>query len=223
MSSLINKSTKSDKINILIDNLIKKIIDLNNNNLEEKILLINQYIDNLVDYCIKRKIFYYIEKKIGYASIINDFKSYLTNYIQKLIDPDGSILIKYINENKEFDNFSDINSLFFNKFKNDNLKNQLKEVTFKDNCSLLGYDDNDGFESNYKSNYKSNQNFENNNFQNKEKDMTTDTTLALYIKILFNQNKYLLEFIDRLNKMCKIISDPTIKYKISNPFEHIKD
>ncbi len=76
------------KINILIDNFLKKILEVENSssNLENKINSINELLDNLIDFCIKKKIYFYIENNIGYNKIVNSFKYHLIKYIQQLID-----------------------------------------------------------------------------------------------------------------------------------------
>ena len=43
--------------------------------------------------------------------------------------------------------------------------------------------------------------------------------LSLYIKILINQNKHLIEFTSKLNEMCKVLSNQDIKYKKNNPYD----
>ena len=86
------------KIEDITDNFIKQILELDNskNNLENKLVFIDKLVDNLIDFCIKQKIFYYVENKISYNNIVNNFKSYLVNYIKNLIDPSNKIIDKYI-------------------------------------------------------------------------------------------------------------------------------
>jgi hypothetical protein len=205
-------------INNLIDNFVKKIliIESEQSTLENKINLINGLLDNLIDFCIKKKIMFYIEKKIGYNKIINSFKLHLITYIQKLIDPFNNIINDYVLEQTDnFNNYSDINSLLFRKFKDNNqisntknIKN--KKVTFIDN--IIAYDCNNEFEFNY---LNSNNETDVNNQTDNEIDVEK---LALYIKILLSQNKFLIEFVEKLNLMCTIISDPDILYNEENPF-----
>ena len=52
-------------INNLIDNFIKKILEDECENLEEKILFINKLLDNLIDYCIKKKYFTILKIKLN--------------------------------------------------------------------------------------------------------------------------------------------------------------
>lgn len=303
------------KINILIDNFVKKILEIEDSigNLEQKVNSINELLYNLIDFCIKKKIYFYIENNIGYNKIINSFKHNLIKFIQKLIDPSNNLISKYIQKlNEDLNNYSDINSLLFRKFKSasidetepelesksepepkpkpepepkSNLKNtksdKKKSVSISDSINIIGYDDNnDGFEFN--SNYfndndsysklfpktfldvktkstklskilnsddsndstesdesdksdksdKSEQE-DNNSLLDKQIDKQIDkqdnsselfdyeenNKLGLYIKVLLSQNKHIVEFVEKLNGMCKIISDPDIKYNPDNPFE----
>lgn len=209
----------NNDIKILINNFVKKILELDNThkNLEEKLKIIDDLTNNLIDYCIKKKIFYFIENKIGYNSIITNFKKFLTNYIQILIDPNNTIIKNYLENENNFNNVSDINSLMFQKFKNSN-EFDSKNVSFRDNISLISYEDKEGFEFNYKT--KSiNDNTQNND---KSQDNNLDIEkLSLYIKILINKNMYLIEFTEKLYEMCKIISSPEIKYKSKEPFNNL--
>ena len=225
---------KNDKIENLIDNFILQIINFEKkkNSLEEKLTNIDLLTDNLIDYCIKKKIFYYVENKIGYNNIVNNFKSHLVNWIKIQVDPNDKIIKKYIdssNLKSSWDNISDINSLMLKNYKNLNETFE-KNVSFDNSVQISNYhDDNEGFEFNYKSGSNlSNSNINNNliNFadENNEKnnyqaEQDSINNLSLYIKILINQNKYLIEFTEKLIIMCKILSDNEIKYKKSNPFD----
>jgi len=191
-----------NKINLLVDNFIKKILDIDNNNhsLDDKINIINNLLDNLIDFCIKKNIFYYINNKITYSNITKNFKIHLFDYIHDLIDKDNNLINKYfkdINKN-EFDNVSDINSIIFNKFKNNKNK-----VQFNDNNSILSLND-------YNHNIEFN-NVDNDNFFDEIK-------LSIYIKMLINQNKYLIDFTSKIINMCKTIYDSEQNYNPENPF-----
>lgn len=210
------------KIEDITDNFIKQILELDNskNNLENKLVFIDKLVDNLIDFCIKQKIFYYVENKISYNNIVNNFKSYLVNYIKNLIDPSNKIIDKYIDidSNSNWDNVSDINALMLKKFKNLNETFE-KNVSFNDSNNIFNYNDNDdGFEFNYNSGTNLNKNLSN---ISDIKDDTKDDTnkLSLYIKILINQNKHLIEFTSKLNEMCKVLSNQDIKYKKNNPYD----
>ncbi len=255
----LHKNDKNDindnnkKINILINEFIVKINDIDkiHNTLYNKLKFIDLLIDNLIDYCVKKKIFYYIENKISYTNIVNNFKTHLITFIKNLVDPNDNIVNKYINKinndnlTNNWDNVSDINSILFKNFKNLN-ESFDKNVSFKEsNITITNYDHEfDGFEYNY-SNIKDgtindnliklSEDFDNNDNDNNV-DFNNDTdfnnynddnnynlninnNLPLYIKLLVNQNKYVLEFIDKLSFMCKILCDPEKKYKKSNPFD----
>lgn len=246
-----NKDINYNKIENIVNEFIKQIyqLDKSKKTLDDKINSIDILINNLIDLCIKKKIFYYVENKISYSNIVLNFKTFLIKFIKKLVDPSDNIINKYIilnnknlnNTNLNWDNVSDINSLMFKNFK------QLNE-TFEKNVS---FNEEEGFEFNTKSNINSklvkiveneNENQEiyddENNVNNEnisfeidtksninlklmklvETENNTTDNLSLYIKILINQNKYLVEFVDKLIYMCKILSDTEIKYKKLNPY-----
>jgi hypothetical protein len=167
------------------------------------------------------------------------------NIIKKYISPnvihdDNSIDTKKYN-NSNWDNVSDINSLMFRNFKKLN-ESFDKNVSFQDNLQFTKYDDdeynvksvninsnllkiadnnnNDDNNDNNNNNYDNDNNYNNDNNDTSDIENKNDVkNLSLYIKILVNQNKYLVEFIDKLTQMCKILSDPEIKYKKSSPFD----
>lgn len=230
-------SHKLDKNSVenLVNEFIKKICDSDktHNTLENKLKYIDVLIDNLIDYCIKKKIFYYIENKISYSNIINHFKTHLIKFIKNLVDPNDTIINKYLNQvkilnesdtsNNNWDNVSDINSIMFKNFKNLNESFE-KNVSFKSSeISITNYEEPfDRFEYNYSN---KDETINNNlikmaeDYENTNNNNNSNNNLALYIKLLINQNKYILEFIDKLTFMCKILTDPEKKYKKSNPFE----
>ena len=181
-----------DKINNLIDNFIKKILQLESQdtNLQEKLDSINMLLNNLLDYCIKHKIHFYIQNKIKYNKITNIFKTHLFNYISDLIESKNDIN-KYLSHNN-LDNYSDINSLLFNNYKKSS-----------DDMSLLSCNNDKYIEFNYAT----------------EDNHSNHTKLALYIKILLSQDKNIIEFIDKLNNMCMLISDESLYFDITKPFE----
>lgn len=209
-----------DKSNNIITEFIKKIYELDKllYKLDEKIVKIDEFLNNLIDFYIKKKIFYFVENNIGYSNIMYKFKYSLTKFIHDLIDPTDNLIKKYIcpESNNDIDKIdsantnesnlnevSDINSLMFRNFKKLNEKFE-KNVTF-DKESSSDNDDDDSKE-----------------IINTEPDKFINydiNNLPLYIKILINQNKYLTEFTEKLNFMCKILSDPELKYKKSNPFD----
>lgn len=203
------------KIEDVTDNFIKQILELDKSKktLEDKVIGIDLLIINLIDFCIKQKIFYYVENKISYNNIIYNFKFYLVSFIKNLIDPSNNIINKYIDNNSNWDNISDINSLMFKNFKNLNETFE-KNVSFNDFDLQNDYDQDDGFELNYKSGSNLQKN-DSNSFNNKDEI----NKLSLYVKILINQNKYLIEFTSKLNDMCKILSVQDIKYKKNNTYD----
>ena len=253
------EKTKNNEIENIINEFIKKIyeLDKSSKSLEDKLTYINVLLNNLIDFCIKKKIFYYVENKIGYNNIVNNFKVYLIKFIKNLVDPSGNIIGKYITKdndndndnsssNANWDNVSDINSIMFKNFKKLNESFE-KNVSFGDSIQITNYDEGfDGFELNYKSkdfaeknknnygeddkpinynlmnfgttNTNTNTNTNNNNNNNDDNDDDIDN-LPLYIKILINQNKFLVEFIEKIILMCKILSDNDIKYKKINPYD----
>lgn len=224
-------------IDKIINDYIKKICDYDNLNktFDEKLNNITHLTDNLIDYCIKKKIFYFIENKISYTGIIKNFKSHLVNFIKELVDPNNTIIDKYIINTQDdnislkqmgWDNVSDLNSIMFKNFKNLNETFE-KNVSFgisehenftKDShMEITNYDEcYDGFELNKIENNLNNENDENNNY--KMTNEINDKILPIYIKLIINQNKHLVEFIDKLTSMCDILSNDDIKYKKNNPY-----
>ena len=209
-----------NKIENIIGNFTKKIleIDLIDKSFDDKLKYIDLLVNNLIDYCIKKKIFYFIENKINYTNIIINFKTHLINFIKNLVDPSDTIINKYIisnnNNNNDnvsmsklsWENVSDINSVLFNNFKKLNETFE-KNVSF-DNMEITNYNDvDDGFECNYE-NSKITNNY-----------CINIKNLPIYIKLLVNQKKYLIEFTDKLIYMCKILSEIDIKYKKNNPYD----
>ena len=244
-----NKNEKTNglnKIEDIVNQYVKKIYELDKSSktLDDKIKQIDNLTDNLIDYCIKKKIFYYVENKISYNQIMLNFKNHLIGFIKNLVDPTNTIIDKYIinsknqygknddiNINSNWDNVSDINSLMLKNFKDLN-ESFDKNVSFDNNIQITNYDDfSEGFEFNYNSTQTKSKNsndipinfnlvklaeYENKSDTNNE---MSSGSLSLYIKILVNQNKYLVEFISKLISMCKILSDQECKYKKSNPYE----
>jgi len=233
-----NYKKKTNKlVEKVINEYIKKICDndMLNKTFDDKLKNITLLTDNLIDYCIKKKIFYFIENKISYTSIVVNFKSHLTNFIRNLVDPNDEIINKYIINVEDdnismgkmgWDNVSDLNSIMFKNFKNLNEtfeKNVSFESQIESQIEITNYDDGfDGFKLNnnnsnlYNSNlYNDNDNADNLIIDNKN---VNNKILPVYIKLLINQNKYLVEFTDKLITMCNILSEPDIKYKKINPY-----
>ncbi len=192
------------KIHTVINNYVSNILKVDNENktLDDKLNSINELTDSLIDYCIKNKIMYFIENKIGYSAIVYNFKSHLAKFLKNLIDPTDKILKKYIGNNsieQNWDNVSDINTLMFKNFKNLN-------ETFEKNVSFVD-------------------NFEQSNIQLTQSNLIDSgnsidlNNLSLYIKLLFNQKKYVVEFIDKITAMCNILANNDIKYKKNNPYD----
>lgn len=251
MSSISVSGTKSKSISIdkIINEYVKKICDFDNlnKNFDEKLSNIELLTDNLIDYCIKKKIFYFIENKINYTSIILNFKSHLANFIKNIVDPNDYVINKYVinvdddnlSINKMgWDNVSDLNSIMFKNFKNLNESFE-KNVSFGKEIEINNYDDGfNGFELNNDANniYNLNQlndsndlnninNFDGDNISlNSNKNLIINNKnvdnkiLPIYIKLLINQNKYVVELIDKLISMCDILSNPDVKYKKNNPY-----
>ena len=189
------------KLENLIDNLLKKLlmIDKDNHDLIEKVNIINNLIENLIDYCIKKNIYYFIENNISYTQIFQFFKNNLCDFINNLIDPENKIIDEYLdnNSNNNLDNHSDINSIFFNNYKNKKIKNKVcfdTDIEFQENS--------DKKIKNKKSKISEN---------DINKNLLENNKLAIYIKILVNQNKFVLEFIEKLNELCLKILDSDIK------------
>lgn len=232
-SDIVSKKKTNKLVDKVINDYIKKICDndMLNKTFDDKLKNITILTDNLIDYCIKKKIFYFIENKISYTSIIINFKSHLTNFIRNLVDPNDEIINKYIINVEDdnismgkmgWDNVSDLNSIMFKNFKNLNETFE-KNVSFESQFEITNYDDGfDGFKlNNNNSNlYNDNSNSYNDNANNLiiDNKNVNNKILPIYIKLLINQNKYLVEFTDKLISMCNILSEPDIKYKKINPY-----
>lgn len=223
MDKIIVKKNKTinKTMNKIINEYVKKICEFDNLNktFDEKLINITTLTDNLIDYCIKKKILFFIENKISYTSIVKNFKLHLTKFIKELVDPNDVILNKYImninddNISMGWDNISDINSIIFKNFKNLN-------ETFEKNVSF-------GYDTTITNHNETHVEF--NNDIHKLNELTNDKIvmddrdidnkiLPIYIKLLINQNKYLIEFTHKLISMCDILSDNDIKYKKVNPY-----
>lgn len=234
-----NKITKNKPIGGIVNEYIKKICDNDlvnsNKSFDSKLKNIMSLTDNLIDYCIKKKIIYFIENKISYTSIVQNFKLHLTRFIKDLVDPNNEVINKYIiptqfvdddniSLNKMgWDNVSDLNSIMFKNFKNLNESFE-KNVSFNSQLEITNYDDVDGNGDGFGLN-----NVDGHNGHNENEDVDVDyllinypaninKILPIYIKLLINQNKYLVEFTDKLISMCNVLSNQDIKYKKSNPY-----
>lgn len=226
------KKNTTRTIDKIINEYIKKICEFDslNKSFDEKLKNITILTDNLIDYCIKKKILYYIENKISYTCIVQNFKSHLTKFIKVLVDPNDDIINKYVINTQDdnismgkmgWDNVSDINSIIFNNFKNLNETFE-KNVSFGSEINITNYDEGyDGFQPNVSNDVcKLNElTIDSNEHQETydEKDIN-NKILPIYIKLLINQNKYIIEFTDKLISMCGVLSEYDIKYKKSNPY-----
>lgn len=227
------KKNTTKTLDKIINEYIKKICEFDNLNItfDEKLKNITILTDNLIDYCIKKKILYFIENKISYTCIVQNFKSHLSKFIRDLVDPNDDIINKYVINTQDdnismgkmgWDNVSDINSIIFNNFKNLNETFE-KNVSFGSEINITNitnYDESyEGFQLN-----TTNDVCKLNELTNCDNDIVIDDKnidnkiLPIYIKLLINQNKYIIEFTDKLISMCYILSDCDIKYKKLNPY-----
>lgn len=236
MSKNIFKKKSSKSIDMIVNEFINKICDLNigTKTFDEKLNNISLLVDNLIDYCVKKKIFFFIENKIGYTNIVENFKLHLAKFIKNLVDPTNILISKYIISDADdnvslnkmgWDNVSDINSVMFKNFKNLNETFE-KNVSFGNDIQIVNYE-----EYNITNYDEANEGFELNRdictignsttFGEIEEigDNINIRILPIYIKLLINQNKYLIEFTDKLISMCEILSNHDIKYKKLNPYD----
>jgi hypothetical protein len=185
------------KNKILIDSFIEKVVlvSKSNDNLKEKINIINELLSNITDYCIKKNIYFFIKNKIKYTTINNTFKNNLINFVKDIISDDNSDIIKYIDTTEDLNNFSDISSLLLNEYK----KEENLKVSFRDNISLVT--DNTNYDKNNSDN--SDNSNDSNNINSKKKYIVkhvklSDTilnnqdNLSLYIILLVSQNNSLI-------------------------------
>ena len=149
--SIAIKKCLNKTIEKIINEYIKKICDYDNLNktFDEKLKNIDELTNNLIDYCIKKKIFYFIENKISYTSIISNFKSHLVKFIKDLVDPNDDIVNRYIINIQDdnvstskmgWDNVSDLNSVMFKNYKNLNETFE-KNVSFENELEINNYDE----------------------------------------------------------------------------------
>ena len=231
---------KHISIEKIVNKSIKQfyIFDKKTQTFDEIITQFDLIIDNLIDYCIKKKIIYFIENKINYSNITLNFKTHLINFLAKMVDPSGIIISKYI-DNKYIDKCSDLNSLIFLNFKNKSFE---KTVSFKSEQELSELSEqelpeqelyeekiytmknynkyNNGFDFNNSNKNNSKSNNINQNLLNIANEINIDiSNLSIYIKLLIDQKKYLIEFTNELVRMCKILSDSNIKYLKSSPYD----
>ena len=225
------KKNTNKSIEKVINEYIKKICECDNlsKTFDYKLNNITSLTDNLIDYCIKKKIFYFIENKISYTSIVCNFKSHLGKFIKDLVYPNNEIINKYIINVQDdnismgkmgWDNVSDLNSIMFKNFKNLNESFE-KNVSFGSQLEITNYDEGfDGFKLNNNEHDEHNHNHNNDNNNNLLIDNKNidNKILPIYIKLLVNQNKYLVEFIDKLITMCNVLAEQDIKYKKLNPY-----
>lgn len=244
------KKNTARAIDKIINEYIIKIckFDGMNKTFDEKLKNIIVLTDNLIDYCIKKKILYYIENKISYTCIVQNFKTHLTKFIKNLVDPNDDIINKYVINTQDdnmsmgkmgWDNVSDINSIMFKNFKNLNETFE-KNVSFGSEINITNYDEGyEGFQLNTLQNIckissgsasglasglasgfaDCGKEINGTNISDDIDDIDLNNKiLPIYIKLLINQNKFIVEFTDKLISMCNILSEYDVKYKKSNPY-----
>lgn len=233
MDKNIVKKNTTKTLDKIINEYVKKICEFDNLNktFDEKFKNITILTDNLIDYCIKKKILYFIENKISYTCIVQNFKSHLSKFVRDLVDPNDDIINKYVINTQDdnismgkmgWDNVSDINSIMFNNFKNLNETFE-KNVSFGSEINITNitnYDESyEGFQLNTANDICKLNELTNCDDETVIDDKNIDNKiLPIYIKLLINQNKYIIEFTDKLISMCYILSDCDIKYKKLNPY-----
>jgi len=233
-----------NKLKILIENFIEKILLIykSTKNLDEKMNEINDLLNSIIDYCIKKNIYFFINNNIKYTIIGILFREYLIKFIKDIINFNNKTIIDYIENNNDnnddYDNFSSINSLLLNKYKKqENINNK---VSFRDNISLITDNTNN-----------TNNNDNNDNKNNKKYNVThvklpddpSNLSLnyksSLYIIILLDQNEliensensrnsensensntnlFLQNFIDKLEDLCKELCNANDKKNFTKFF-----
>jgi len=184
---------------------------------------IDELIDTMIDRCIKNKIYYYIKNNIGYTQLKLTFKTHLSNYLHELINTDNLNLNNYLNHINpdDLDNYSDINSILLNKLKS----NDTKRISFnknnisKDTDNTSDSDDSDNSDDELPINTNKNKNTKSIIKIHDSNNLSINQKLAIYIKILITQGIKMVEFIDKLTKMCLILYDPNIQYNLADPYE----
>ena len=228
-----NYNIKSENSNNEIETNLTEIIDyrkiltetINQQNSNKQckifnttIIQIDELFDSLIDRCIKNKIYYYIKNNIGYTQLKLTFKTYLTNYLNELINGDNYNLNQYFNNINldDLDNYSDINSILLNKLKN----NDIKKISF--NKNIKESEESEESESDELDSLPYNTqtiNIKNSIIKkNDSNSLSINQKLSIFIKILINQSIKVVEFIDKLTKMCLILYDPNIQYNLNDPY-----
>jgi hypothetical protein len=194
------------------------------------VIQIDELIDTLIDRCIKNKIYYYIKNNIGYTQIKQTFKTHLTNYLNELINGDNYNLNQYFSNINpdDLDNYSDINSILLNKLKS----NDAKRISFNTNNikkkTVIESDLESESESDLESNISGSEILSKKTIVNNKKsiiknldtnNLSINQRLAIYIKILISQSIKVVEFVDKLTKMCIILYDLNIQYNVDTPYE----
>ena len=176
-------------LNKVIDNFIKKILFLEQKNditISTQIKEINVLLSNLIDYCIKQKVSYYIDNEIGYNKINDLFRKSLYKYLKNIVDPDDNI---------------DTTNLEYKSLKNEieNNKNSGTKVSFNNEVNIIKYDE---FDNEFKNEFNVYD-----NIKNSDDDEVNNKNLAIYIKIFISKDENVLEFIEKITEMCKIICE----------------
>lgn len=181
------------RIKELEDDEFNNKIKIHQNNLLCVNKKINELIESLVDVCIKHKIYYYINKNISYSSIKNNFKNELYNFLHELFNKENKNIENFFNYIKEEDleEYSDLQSLFFNKFKNNKVK-------FSNTVTEHHYD-NDNVDT----------------VLNDNSCITLDNKTSIYIKMLFNNPEYINMFVEKITEMCFKLYDKNVDYCIN--------
>ena len=128
----------------------------------------------------------------------------------------------------DLDNYSDINSILLNKLKS----NDAKRISFNTNNikknKVVELESGSESESDLESDISGSEILSKKTIVNNKKSIikNSDTNnlsinqkLAIYIKILISQSLKVVEFVDKLTKMCLILYDLNIQYNVDAPYE----
>jgi len=222
-----------NKLKILIENFIEKILLIykSTKNLDEKMNGINDLLNSIIDYCIKKNIYFFINNNIKYTTICISFREYIIKFIKSIINNKNIIdCIENNNDNNDdYDNFSSINSLLLNKYKKqENINNK---VSFRDNISLITDNTNNNDINDNKNNKK--YNVTHVKLPDDPSNLSLNYKSSLYIIILLDQNEliensensensntnlFLQNFIDKLEDLCKELCNANDKKNFTKFF-----
>lgn len=212
------KILEKNNLNNIIDLFIERINESHLNIKFSNFLSIStKLIDSLIDICIKNKINYFITNHISFSSIKSNFKLELETRLLKSIKniyPAIEINIQHVLLSN-IENWNEVINVLSKKIETKN------KVSFNPTATQYTYEIDE--EHNRKSKKKSKAvkivSFE---FDKEERvELTTEERIALYLKVIFINGKYINDVKYILNSMSLILNNPGIEYDILSPYKNV--